>query len=357
MTTIKKICIIGEKCTGAMYLGKLIKKNLKNDIPITRDCYFVDLFDDDLLSTSDEILYIVVYRDFIDWSKCYYKNHFAKDSNNKNITYMDFLKSKWNPVDEDGDVLIYERNLMTLEHFPNVFSVRKAKLINHLNIKNIVKNVYVVQYEKLKNEFAKIIQEISTQFKVPLIEKIETIPFVEERVLLEISDDDKSYIYENLDVALEKKLGYEVNIRPTNSSVALDRENIKDVIKEILKQSSEPKTTAEIITGAGEYSDCTEDKVVAKNYGHNKEKMSIPLPNIQILSNLNKNGEVSAQPFKKKRGFARAGGSGLNTLIKKTTSGDNLVKNENIIVKQDQKPENKNDDRKKMVHKKVMSLY
>lgn len=362
MSSIKTITIIGEKCTGAMYLGKLIKKNLKTDISITRDSYFIDIFDDELINSNDETLYIIIYRDFIDWAKCYYKNHFVTTPTNENISFMEFLRTKWAPVDEDGEEVVYERNLMTLEHFQNVFSARKAKITNHLNIKNIVRNVFVVQYEKLKTDFPKIIKEISTKFNIPIIEKLETIPFIEEKLLPDISDEEKTYIYENLDMTLEKKLGYDFNILTVN------RENIKDVIKDILKQSQSivPKTTAEIITGHEYQTDksLTHDKKITDLdllKINNFTDIKTPKTDLKAKKSVPEQDEHLPLQCKKNRGFSRSGG-GLNTLIKKTTGVSGIIQDEKgdtskVSSNTNTSTNTKQDDRKKMCHKKVMKLF
>lgn len=220
-TPIKRIQILGERCSGTNYLEKLLKKNLigvKIGFPLNYKHTFLDVICEGY-KDSDDILFVVIYRNFFDWVRSLFNNPQHVD-HDYNKTFSSFIRSEWKCTYPDGREILNERNIMTMERFKNIFELRKAKLINHTNVKNVTKNYISINYEHLKKNYKPIIKFIADKFKIKMTNNIQNIttykgladkPYVDTEYF-DFDKEDISFIAKNLDAEVETSVGYDVDL-------------------------------------------------------------------------------------------------------------------------------------------------
>lgn len=194
--SLKKVTVIGERCSGTNYISGLIKSNFplyktRSDEYAQKHFYpWLDLpafsiskkgkreRDVNFLNNSKECLFIVVVRDPYNWLRSFYAQPFhvlsrkmigkgffhflqhewrAEESKHNNVSYPDH----WNPYKE--------------RPFKNVLELRKYKILNYLQVGILVDNFFVVQYEKVAKNPAQFVEFMSENFHMEKNDVFENI--------------------------------------------------------------------------------------------------------------------------------------------------------------------------------------
>jgi len=180
---INRFTIYGERCSGTNYLEKVILSNF--DMKLTWDFGYKHFFGFSDFKDSDDVLFIGIVRDPVQWINSFYKKpweiptHISKDAGS-------FLNSQFYSVINPNPSNIYykvkvptecmeDRNIYTGERYRNIFEMRYTK-INFLrsDLPKKVKHYLFVRYEDMLEDFdgtvSKILQfkELKDNIKTPV---------------------------------------------------------------------------------------------------------------------------------------------------------------------------------------------
>lgn len=165
MTTIQKITIYGERCSGTNYLETLLAENF-NDYKLTWEYGWKHFFGHQNLQNSDDTLFICIVRNQVDWVNSLYrrKYHIA---NHLRLSVENFLNKEFYSYNDqasgskDGTEIMEDRNIYTGERYKNIFELRHTKLkFLYKDLPKLVKNYIFIKHEDLINNFEKTMIKI-----------------------------------------------------------------------------------------------------------------------------------------------------------------------------------------------------
>lgn len=159
--SIKKVTILGERCSGTNYLEKLIKTNF--NVEFTWEYGWKHYFGFNDYSNSDDTLFICITKHYYDYIDSFFRNPPPSGKpapeNLKNID--NFLSLKFVSRDQKNKVLVEDRNIYTKEEYKNILEMRHVKLKYMIDdFPKIVKNYLLIRYEDLMNDFENTMNKI-----------------------------------------------------------------------------------------------------------------------------------------------------------------------------------------------------
>ncbi|MCF8360272.1 MAG: hypothetical protein K9H26_16080 [Prolixibacteraceae bacterium] len=224
--TINRIQLYGERASGTNYLIQLLLKNIPN-ILHTSQYGWKHFFPPNTFPNSDRCLFLVIYRDPFDWIRSLYLQPHHVHPSLKNISFSDFIRSEWQcvydelanvfPGDEKyGKEMMFERNPKNGKRFENVIKLRNAKIRAFETLRNKVKHIEYIRYEDLANEPEKFVNMLAQKYDLHAIRPFENITTYKgitprayrPKTYKDFSEDDLKFILLNIDIAIEKKIGY-----------------------------------------------------------------------------------------------------------------------------------------------------
>lgn len=231
--TIRKIQIFGERCSGTNYLETLLSKNLRS-VSLTWDFGFKHFFPKRDIHEAPDYIFIIIYRDPFDWLRSIYTQPWHVSPELKHAQFSEFIRMKWWCIwNEDAGITrnhpLYETEMMeerdprTGNRFKNIIEMRDEKIRVWENIRNQSENYFYINYESLRANPERILQDISNEFGISMQERFHDIKHYKgvkwyqgwktrlfRRKLPIISKQDRDYILTQLDTRLEKSIGYDV---------------------------------------------------------------------------------------------------------------------------------------------------
>lgn len=211
-----RFTILGERCSGTNYLEKLMLTNF--EIELTWNYghkHFFGFADYNINNDEDNILFIGIVRNPIDWIYSLYQSHHHIPNFPK--LFMNFLLDKFYSVYDDKSIIKSDLNYKTNTKYKNIFESRKYKndyLINIMPTK--VKNYILINYEYLRDHTFILLELLKNTFnlktKLPQYVNIETYkgngnnPYIKSKNKL--TDKHKQIIIDNLDIMQENYLNY-----------------------------------------------------------------------------------------------------------------------------------------------------
>lgn len=234
--------IFGERCSGTNFLKCLVLQNLLNDDGplIFSDEYghkhYPRWFEQPLefynglekkytFQGSENVLFIVIFRNPYDWLRSINKEPFDVAENLKSLPFSKFIRSTWriNKKDKALKPQIDENPYLDCNpedgaFFDNVMKLRTAKIKTMLEIKNRVNNIYFINYETLRDYPVDVLKEMAHIFNLQLQEHYEPViyrrGYKKQGVLYKkkeyqaISVEDLDFINTQLDSLVENSIGY-----------------------------------------------------------------------------------------------------------------------------------------------------
>lgn len=155
---ITKVTIYGERCSGNNYLEQLLITNFNVEIVWTFGRKHFFGFND--LSNSNDVLFIGIVRNLVDWVNSFYRNphhlptHLLENINN-------FLNDEYYSVYNNGTEFINDRNIENKKRYKNIFELRHIKnkfLVE--TMPTLVKNYILITYDNLVNNFVNVMNQI-----------------------------------------------------------------------------------------------------------------------------------------------------------------------------------------------------
>jgi hypothetical protein len=167
---MKQFTILGERCSGTNFLEKAISANF--NLEITWKFGWKHFFGNCDYKDSDDVLFIGIVRDPIQWLCSIYKNpHHLNNSMRQNwdkflteecYSYIDDTKSA-----EYGEEIMDDRHIQTGKRYKNILELRKVKGLFLLNeMPSIVKNYILIRYEDLVDDYVNTLQLIQDRFNL-----------------------------------------------------------------------------------------------------------------------------------------------------------------------------------------------
>ena len=242
---IKNIKIYGERCSGTNWLEAIIsgksyfynnaRKNEKNffsegkpafNIPVLEanpfghKHFFGDWYNEDIKTKGDNTLFIGIVRNFYDHSSSLlkHKHHIPEI----NYSARNFFNNEWYSIHHNkkspkyGKEIIEDRNWFTGERYKNIFELRKNKIEYLLNtMPKIASNYILIKYEDMVENVDEVIESISKQFNLPIINK-NFVKSQKKQIKPNHLNDNLGLINERIDWEIESKLGYQP-LTPINS--------------------------------------------------------------------------------------------------------------------------------------------
>ncbi len=238
---VKRLHIFSERCSGSFFIENLLKGNL----PLLPSGYghkhFPPWFDLPMeefkgpehfytYAGSDEVLFVVVFRNPYDWLKSMSQtpHHAAKHLVHR--PFGEFVREPW-VLRDTSPVVIAQRewnpyldcNPKNKQPFKDVIKLRTAKIRNMLKIKDRVKNIYYANYEKVRDNPEGFIREIADIFGLTPNPTYAPVIFYKgdkkqgvykQKKFFPIAFDDVIYINNRLSREVEKSIGYSIVYNP-----------------------------------------------------------------------------------------------------------------------------------------------
>lgn len=228
---ISKVQIYGERSSGTNYLEQLMKKNIPSLI-FTNEYGWKHFFPPLTFPTSEQCLFVVIYRDLFDWTRSFYLQPHHVHKSIRKLSFSKFIRSEWHCVyDKQSNThpteelymqeMMFERDPNTGNRFQNILSMRSSK-INALELlKEKVNYVEYVRYEELKKNPEQFIQHLIEKYNLPTYQKFEDIitykgntqEVFKQKKYFDFKKADLKFIVENLDLQLERQIGYHIDER------------------------------------------------------------------------------------------------------------------------------------------------
>ena len=154
---MKKVQIYGERCSGTNYLEQLLITNF--DVEIVCNYGHKHFFGFNDLSGADDVLFIGIIRNLVDWVNSLYRMPHHIPSRLRNID--SFLKDEFFSIQDDGIINEKDVHLETKEIYKNIFELRYVKnkfLVE--NMPNLVKNYKLITYDNLTDDFVNVMNQL-----------------------------------------------------------------------------------------------------------------------------------------------------------------------------------------------------
>jgi len=181
-----KFTIYGERCSGTNYLEGLITQNFNATVDWSNGWKHFFGFNDLSIKENDDILFIGIVRNPVDWLNSLYKiyHHLPShlipkklppmlQNNNAakcvihNYNAYHFLNDEFWSIKENGTQIMFDRHIYEKRNYINIFEMRHTKmqfLVEDMPKK--VKHFILIRYEDLMDDFVATMNYIKTHGKL-----------------------------------------------------------------------------------------------------------------------------------------------------------------------------------------------
>ena len=225
---INKFCLLGERVSGTCMLNSIITQNIPglNPIVFKHKHFFQDL-DDIRRADTSEILFIFVTREPIAWLQSMSKTPYHTHHSLKNKDMSTFIRAEWMCVEDEasgvsqesrlyGKEMMHERDPETGERFRNVLAMRTSKIKHTLVLGEMVDNFVHVRLHELQADPETFIHNICQNYNIRKCSTFSPVQTVRGKgkvvyiptVYPELTDEDRQYVIQELDLETEAMLGY-----------------------------------------------------------------------------------------------------------------------------------------------------
>jgi hypothetical protein len=237
---IKRIQIYGERCSGTNYLEDLLRRNVKS-AQITWEFGWKHFFYRPGVEDANDCLFLVIYRNPFDWLRSLHRNPWHAAPPLRSLNFSDFIRAEWwcihdehsrtTPTDPRyGTEIVRERDPETNERFANVLRLRTAKIRNWESLREKTSHHIAIKYEDLDLHPREVVGSICQTFGLKRRylfrgakgykgSKAKYVPKAYEP----INAEDLDYILHELDVELERSIGYDLQTMAAQHAAAGER--------------------------------------------------------------------------------------------------------------------------------------
>lgn len=233
-TKMVEFHVFGERNSGTNFVDALVRRNIprlakspnhkvgKAHLPYGWKHGFPQM-----ISAPPDCLAIGVFRSPESWLQSLFKKPWHVPHRLKRAEFSDFIRLQWSCVvnapnfgidREDrrwGSELQWERHPVTGERFENVLQMRNLKNQGFISLTSRFRNAVLVRYEDVAAEPESFIEFLNDNYRVrPTAEfspiegrRGKTTKYV-PKVYDPITEEDRNFIWEQLDNETEVSLGY-----------------------------------------------------------------------------------------------------------------------------------------------------
>jgi hypothetical protein len=220
---ITRVQLYGERASGTKYLQEVLERNLP-DVRVGFEFGWKHFFHQPGVESADDCLFVVIYREPLAWLRSLQRTPWHVAPALRGLPMSEFLRHEWWCVwDEDGEVfpgdprygaeMMIERDPETQQRFANVLHMRTAKIRNWESLREKTRYHFYLRFEDLtrdpRGQFEALAEHSSLRrrwrFDDPARRRKGG-----SKVYARFSDDDLDFILHELDVELERRIGYDV---------------------------------------------------------------------------------------------------------------------------------------------------
>jgi hypothetical protein len=233
---IEFVQIFGERNSGTNYLDRLLRRNVafepdrvlgstsKAKNPYGHIFGFKHWFVDDHLleqPRADRTLFIAIFRDPLFWLRSMAQRPYQA-VNHADLPMDAFLREEWY-AEEDGREMTRERDPETGRRFRNILELRSAKIRDFLGLRAKVRYYRCLRYEDILYGGEAFLRELGDHYPGLMNDQLRGTPRKKDRMRLWVKvqrqkaeirrlvcNRDRAFIRNQLDMRLERKLGYRV---------------------------------------------------------------------------------------------------------------------------------------------------
>jgi hypothetical protein len=235
---IASVYVYGQRNSGTNYVHRLIMQNCAvrdtRSAPFNRDNESIFGWKHgfpSMIAAPDNVLAIAVYRDPITWldSLCRAPWHIAPHL--RDLSFSQFIRREWHSIVDDegfgipksdtrwGKELMADRDPLTGLRFANPMRMRNAKNIGFASLDHRCENVLRLRYESVVANPEGFVNALCSTYG--FLRRREFYPVVHDRgtpargvyvpkAVPQISAADMAFIVSELDLGVEKSLGYDL---------------------------------------------------------------------------------------------------------------------------------------------------
>ncbi|MCV2869490.1 hypothetical protein OEW28_12720 [Defluviimonas sp. WL0002] len=222
-----KVQVIGERCSGTNFTEALIMQNLP--VRDGREFGWKHGFPS-FLAVPDDVVFVAVYREVFGWLLSMYEKPWHAEPDLCDLPFSDFIRAEWRSVVDkkfllatddplNCQILQQDRHPLTGKPPINLLELRRWKMqaLQGLSERGI--KVVHWTHDRIVADPGGVVTDVARLHGLPEPEQV-TVPkgrfgwpwnrFADtpERKVKTISDADRAFILENLDLDLERQVGF-----------------------------------------------------------------------------------------------------------------------------------------------------
>lgn len=235
---LKHYALIAERCSGSNYTEQLVLMNTYLESKSPWHKHFLPWFDLAPIYPEDprnsdfkdyeDTIFIVIFRDPYDWARSLHPFPHHAAGWLFNLDFSTFIRTSWALNLDDIQLqkskrhnALLDRDPIMKQSFKNIFRLRTAKIKDQLRLKDMVKNIYYVNYETLRDYPEEVLHELSSVFGIALKPSFQPILGYKKahskdkyspKDYAPISEKDMKYINSQLNKGIEKQIGYKIRM-------------------------------------------------------------------------------------------------------------------------------------------------
>jgi hypothetical protein len=225
---LRHVHILGIQSSGTSFIESLILSNIeavsvRNRVDGGHFVWKHGFVEDATITECKECIFIHVHRNPYDWLRSIKKHSFHMYRSLYEMPFSSWLRAPWRKIYNHSGKVFEEINPETGKQFDNVIQLRNSKLKHFKALETRVPNFYSVAYEAVKNDPESFLSKIASLFS--LQRKAQYTPIIfyrgkegekqhllyKEKTYQDFTSEDLEFINSQLDLELEKLLGYGKN--------------------------------------------------------------------------------------------------------------------------------------------------
>ena len=165
--TIKRVTILGERCSGTNFLENAITSNF--DVHVTWDFGWKHFWGHHAYANSDDVLFVGIVRDPVEWMNSLFRTPYHLNPAMRKSVDAFLNNECWSLYDNKrlhgaryGTEIMQDRNIYApQQRYKNIFECRATKLRFLVDdMPNKVAHYVLIKYEDLRDDFAHTLDRI-----------------------------------------------------------------------------------------------------------------------------------------------------------------------------------------------------
>lgn len=232
--SIRKFCILGERCSGTHFLQHAIQYNFSGLEYERKSKHFFGHHDNTDYVEANDTLYLAIVRDPVSWLDSFFRQPYHVEPS-LTTSWQTFLTKEWHSfVDFDefdesrwGQELMEDRSFVSKEPYRDVFALRQTKCFYLLDsLPLLAPHCMVIRYEDLRDKYDSVMSNICKQFGLQVNAEVgvkgEWIPVLHYKDLYQEKFQEREiympmewrdWVWFHVDKEQEERMGYKKDCR------------------------------------------------------------------------------------------------------------------------------------------------